>query len=200
MDSAKYRKVFSALPEIETERLLLRKMTLADAGEMYAYSSLSEVTRHLLWSPHINIDETKGYIEYVLREYRRGDFADWGVVLKDTKAFIGTIGFAAVDTKNNSGEIGYVLNPVYQGRGLMSEAVKAILRVGFILLGLRRVQARIMEENISSARLVEKAGFRYEGTLRDALYVKGAYRTIKMYAMLSADYFSALTGTSALTG
>ncbi len=190
MDSSKYRKVFSSLPETETERLILRKIVMADANDMYAYASLSEVTKYLLWSPHLNIEETKGYIEYLQREYRRGNNADWGIVLKSTKVFIGTIGFASIDTRGNWGEIGYVLNPAYHGRGLMTEAVRAVLRVGFAYLGLHRIQARIMEGNNASMRLVENLGFRYEGTLRDSLFVKGAYRTIKIYSMLSDDYFA----------
>ena len=190
MDNSKYRKVFSSLPELETERLILKKIVMANANDMYAYASLSEVTKYLLWSPHLNIDETKGYIEYIQREYRKGNYADWGITLKSTGVFIGTIGFADIDTRNNRGEIGYVLNPAYHGRGFMTEAIQAVLKIAFAYLGLRRVQARIMAGNVASERLVERIGFRYEGTLRDHLYIKGAYRTIRIYSMLSDDYFA----------
>ena len=81
MDSSKYRKVFSSLPQLETERLILKKIEMANANDMFAYASLSEVTKYLLWSPHLNIEETRGYIEYLQREYRRGNYADWGLNL-----------------------------------------------------------------------------------------------------------------------
>ena len=190
MDSSKYRKLFSALPELETERLILKKIEMKNANDMFAYASLSEVTKYLLWSPHLNIEETKGYIEYIQREYRRGNYADWGINLKSTGVFIGTIGFADIDTKNNRGEIGYVLNPAYQGQGYMTEALQAVLKVAFAYLGLRRVQARIMAGNVASERLAERVGFKYEGTLRDHLLVKGAYRTIRIYGLLAEEYFS----------
>ena len=76
MDDRSYRGLFGDLPELKTERLTLRKMEMSDANDMYSYASLDEVTRYLLWTPHLNIDETKGYIEYVRREYRKGSVAD----------------------------------------------------------------------------------------------------------------------------
>ncbi|MFA6730227.1 MAG: GNAT family protein [Eubacteriales bacterium] len=191
MDNTKYRKVFSALPELTTERLILKKIVPENAGDMYSYASLGEVTKYLLWSPHLNLAETKGYIEYLQREYKRGNYADWGITYKENGAFIGTIGFANLDTNNNWGEIGYVLNPDYHGKGIMTEAVKVILKVGFAYLGLHRIQARIMEGNDASVRLVERLGFRKEGVFRDHIYVKGSYRTIIVYSMLYDDFFAA---------
>lgn len=188
MDDARYRKVFTHLPEIETDRLVLKRISAENANDMFAYASLSEVTKYLLWSPHLNLFETKGYIEYLQREYRRGNYADWGLNLKETGVFVGTVGFADIDLKNNCGEIGYVLNPAYQGKGLMTEAVKAVLKVAFEALTLNRVQLRIMEENIPSIRLAERCRFTYEGTFRQAMIVKEKYRTLKVYSMLFSDY------------
>ena len=62
MDTVKLRRVFASLPVLETERLVLRRITQENAYDMFAYASLSDVTKYLLWSPHINIDETRGYI------------------------------------------------------------------------------------------------------------------------------------------
>ncbi len=78
MDNYKYRKIFSDLPVIETERLILKKVVPENANDMYAYSSLDQVTRYLLWNPHLNIEETKGYIDYLQKQYRKGNYADWG--------------------------------------------------------------------------------------------------------------------------
>ena len=108
MDDRSYRGLFGDLPELKTERLTLRKMEMSDANDMYSYASLDEVTRYLLWTPHLNIDETKGYIEYVRREYRKGSVADWAISLDSESRMIGTVGFSAVDRENNSVELGYM--------------------------------------------------------------------------------------------
>ena len=189
MDSSRYRRAFSSLPELTTRRLILRKIAVENTADMYSYASLESVTKYLLWTPHLNMHETKGYIEYLQREYRKGNYADWGITYKENNVFIGTIGFANIDTDNNSGEIGYVLNPQYHHKGIMTEALTRVLEFAFGTLSLHRVQLRIMEGNEPSVKLAERMGFTYEGTLRDVILCKGSYRTVKFYSMLDDDYF-----------
>ena len=189
MDDRKYKSVFANLPILETERLIMKKIEMKNAYDMYSYASEYEVSRFLLWTPHVNLDETKGLIEYLVRQYKRGSCFDWGLNLKESGEFVGTCGFASVDMKNNKAEIGYVLSHRYRGKGYMTEAVNEVLRVAFILLGLNRVEARIMEGNQASIRFAAAKGFRHEGTAINSLLVKGEYKTIHQYAMLSRDYF-----------
>lgn len=191
MNDSRYRHIFSDLPVLETDRLILKKIEQENAADMFAYASLGETTRYLLWSPHLNMDETRGYIEYLRREYKKGNYGDWGITLKENNVFIGTIGFADIDLKNNSGELGYVLNPAYQGKGYMQEAMKRLLSLCFEQLLVKRIQLRIMQENLLSVHLAERVGFVKEGTLRDLLLVKGKYRTIHIYSMTDNDYFGA---------
>ncbi|MDL2287730.1 GNAT family N-acetyltransferase [Eubacteriales bacterium OttesenSCG-928-G02] len=191
MDNYRYRKLFSNLPQIDTERLLLKKIVIENAGDMYEYASLNVVSKYLLWSPHLNLHSTKGYIEYLQREYKKGSYADWGITLKSENKFIGTIGFSNIDLENNNAEIGYVLNPSYWGNGYMGEALEAVIRLTFDSLHIRRLQARIMEGNTASEKIMLKLGFKYEGTLRDYLLVKGEYRNIKFYSLLETEYYAA---------
>ena len=190
MDSSRYRHAFSQLPQLETKRLILKKIAIENSADMYSYSSLESVTKYLLWSPHLNIHETKGYIEYLQREYRKGNYADWGITYKENGVFIGTIGFANIDMDNNSGEIGYVLNPAYHRRGIMTEALERVLEFAFGTLAMHRVQLRIMDGNEASVKLAEKMGFKYEGMLRDSILCKGAYRTVRYYSMIENEYFA----------
>jgi ribosomal-protein-alanine N-acetyltransferase len=161
---------------------------MANANDMYAYASLDQVTRYLLWTPHLNIEETKGYIEYLQKQYRRGNYADWGLNCKADGVFIGTCGFANMDFQNNKGELGYVLSPSYQGKGYMKEAVLAILKLSYLELGLERVELRIMEGNKASVKFAESVGFKYEGTTRNSLYLRGEYKTILHYSLLKEEY------------
>ncbi|MBR6594838.1 MAG: GNAT family N-acetyltransferase [Clostridia bacterium] len=189
MDDRKYRKVFRDLPVLQTDRLYLRKISPEDLFDMYEYASEDEVSRYLLWSPHLNIAETRGHIEFLQKQYRKGQATDWGVALKASNKLIGTCGFANVDLHNNKAEIGYVLSHRHRGKGYMREAVRRVLALGFGELGLNRIEARILEGNTRSERLAESVGMRLEGTLKQALLIKGKYKTFSYYAITAEDYY-----------
>ena len=183
MNNMNFRRVFRDLPRMETDRLILKKISVSDAEDMYSYASLNSVTRFLLWSPHLNIEDTRGYIEFLNRQYKKGAYADWGVFLKSEDRLIGATGFADFDFENNTGEVGYVLNPAYQGNGYMSEAVLAVLSVAFDRIGLERVNLRIMEENKPSMRLARRLGFDFIKVGEEPLNVKGEDKIIHYYSL-----------------
>ena len=79
--------VFADLPELETERLLLRRMRLDDAQDMFAYASDPEVTRYVLFDTHRSVEDSEAFLRFAVEGYERGDFGGWGVVLKDSGAF-----------------------------------------------------------------------------------------------------------------
>ena len=180
--------IFSRMPVLETERLMLRPMRVSDAPAMFEYAQSPDVTRYLLWRPQPNIEHTRSYLEYLAGRYRVGMHYEWAVILKEEDRMIGTCGFCAVDCPNNKGEIGYVLNPKYRGKGIMPEAVRRVLRFGFDMMGLHRIEARYMIGNDASRRVMEKVGMQFEGIHREAMLVKGAYRDIGMCAILSSAY------------
>lgn len=180
--------IFSHMPRLETERLLLRPIRVSDAEDMFAYARDPEVTRYLLWHPHPNIEHTRSYLEYLAGRYRLGMHYEWGVILKEESRMIGTCGFVSIDCTHRKAEIGYVLNPQYRGLGLMPEAVQRVLAFGFDMLSLHRIEARYMVGNNASRHVMEKVGMHFEGVQREAMLVKGAYRDIGMCAILSPEY------------
>lgn len=179
--------IFSNIPSLNTDRLLLRKIKVSDAEDMFAYAKLSQVTRYLTWKPHPNIEHTREYLKYLSTRYAAGDFYDWAVVLKEENKMIGTCGFTRFDLQNNSAEIGYVLNPEYVGRGYATEAANAVIDFGFNRLGLHRIEARYMSGNIASKRVMEKLGMKPEGILREAYYVNGSYKTVGICSLLVSE-------------
>lgn len=181
-------RIFSKMPELETPRLLLRPMRVSDAADMFEYAKSPDVTRYLLWAPHADIGYTKRFLAYIERRYRIGMHYEWAVVLKETGRMIGTCGFAAIDPNHNCGELGYVLAPAQHGKGLMTEAALRVLRFGFEELELHRIEARYMEGNDASRRLMERIGMRFEGIKRDSMLVKGAYRNIGTCAILAHEF------------
>lgn len=181
-------QLFSHIPTLETERLSLRGMRVSDAEDMFAYAQYEPVTRYLTWTPHPNVKHTKEYLTYVSQRYRTGDFFDWAIVSREDGRMIGTCGFTAFDFPSDSAEIGYVLNPVYHGRGLATEAVREVIRFGFEELKLHRIEAKFMKENTRSQKLMERVGMQFEGYAREALKIKGEYRTIGRCGILRQEW------------
>ena len=180
--------IFSRIPILETERLILRRMKVEDAGDMYEYACQPEVTKYLTWSPHTSRDYTRDYLTYVQKQYEEGEYYDWALIYKEEMKMIGTCGFTSFDDENNAGEIGYVLNPDYWGKGLAAEAVREVLKFGFQRLNLHRIEAKHIEGNNQSRRVMEKCGMSYEGTHRSSMYIKGEYRTICICAILREEF------------
>ena len=184
----KVRAVLKNLPTLETERLILRKMTLDDAKAVFAYASDPEVTHYVIWEMHRTIEDSTAFLELALGKYESGGEPDWGIVYKGGHCFVGTCGFVNWEDDHARAEIGYVLHKDYWGRGLMPEAVRAMIGFGFRKMGLNRIEARCIAKNTASARVMEKAGMTYEGTLREREFVKGAYRDMKLYSVLRSEY------------
>lgn len=188
MKKEKIYRIFSRMPVLETDRLLLRPMRVGDAEDMYDYAKREEVTKYLLWSPHKSFFFTKDYLSYIECRYSAGDFYDWAVVEKESGRMIGTCGFTSFDFTNDVGEIGYVLNPDFHGKGYGTEAATRVVAFGFKNLELHRIEAKFMEGNAASLRVMEKLGMTFEGYRRDAMFVKGKYRTIGVSAVLRQEY------------
>ena len=188
MNDYNFRRVFRSLPTLKTARLTLRKISFNDAEDMYTYASLNTVTRFLLWEPHLNIEETRGYIEYVNKRYKKGTYADWGISLNSENTFIGTVGFADINYEENIAEIGYVLNPSYHGKGYMTEAVSAVLKIAFEDIGFDKVVLRIIDENAASIRLALRLGFTLPENGNKQLEIKGIQRTVCHYELKKENY------------
>ncbi len=181
--------ILANLPTIETERLLLRKITLNDASDMFEYASNPEVSEYTMWSTHVSIEDTKYFLKSLTKMYKRKELVDWGIVHKAEKKFIGTCGFVEWSMTHNRAEIGYALSARYWGEGYMSEAVNAIIEFGFREMLLNRIVGRCKVDNIASARVMEKVGMQLEGILRQQLFVKGRYWDLKIYSLLREEFF-----------
>ena len=180
--------LFKKIPDLSTDRLLLRKIKLNDAPDMYEYSKDADVTKYLLWDPHPNVEHTRNYIDYLQDRYRDGKYYDWAIVLKSSGKMIGTCGFSAINAEHRSAEVGYVLNPAFRGQGYAGEALSAVLEFAFRRMQLNRVEAKCVAENESSERVMQKVGMTFEGIARSALFIKGQYRDIKIYSLLRTEY------------
>lgn len=182
---------FARLPVIDTPRLTLRRMTMKDAGDLYEYSRDPEVARHVLWTAHRSVWDTKAYIRYVLQQYRLGEPSSWCIVERASGKAIGTIGFMSFSAENSTVEVGYSLARSHWNRGMMAEALQAVLKEVFTVLRLHRVEAQHFSANPSSGRVMEKCGMSHEGHLRQRIWNKGEFMDVEMWAILRRDWLKA---------
>lgn len=153
---------------LETKRLWLRPVTLEDADDMFEYGSDEETVTYV-FPIHNKLEDTR---KSIAGYFMNAPLGKYGIQLKDSGKLIGTIDIRVDDT-NNIGEIGYVLNKAFWGKGYVPEAAKELLRLSFEKLGLMRVFAFHDEQNPNSGRVMEKIGMSIEGRTPNARMWKG---------------------------
>ena len=187
--SEKVRDTFKCPPELESERLIYKKILPENAQDMYDYSKLEEVTRYLLWTPHISLVQTEKYIKLLQKKYDNGSFWDFGLNYKENGKFIGTCGITSTEDETYTVEIGYVLAPEYWGKGIATEAAMNVMRYCFETFGAKRICGKFMEGNNGSMHVMTKLGMTLEGIYRRSMYVKGDYKTIHVYEITRERFF-----------
>lgn len=155
---------------IETDRLILRRYVIEDADAMYKnWAFDSEVTKFLTWQPHSSVDVSRSIIEDWLKEYSDEKYYHWAIVLKDNgNEPIGGISVVHMKEDISMVHIGYCLGRAWWRRGIMSEALKAVMDFMFDTVEVNRVEARHDPMNPNSGKVMQKCGMKYEGTLRSA--------------------------------
>ena len=175
---------------IRTERLLLRPYALADVDALYAYQRLPEVHRYLYTEPR-----SRSEVEALVAERAgvraltgAGQALDLVADLAQTGELVGDCVLFWHSQEHQQGEVGYVFNPAYQGRGYATEVVGALLRLGFDGLGMHRITGRLDARNVASARVLERAGLRREAHLVENEIVKGEWTDELIYAILRGEW------------
>lgn len=183
-----FQSVFLHLPRLETERLILRRVRLRDAQDMFVYSKDDEVSRHVLWDTHKTLSDSVACCRAIKRQYRYGLPSTFAIELKETGHMIGTIGFMWINTEHRSAEVGYSLSRAYWNRGLTTEALRKVLEFAFEDLDLHRVEAQYEVDNPASGRVMEKCGMTCEGLMHDRVFNKGHYSDVYVYAILKNQF------------
>jgi len=180
--------LFDEMPVLETERLIIRRLEMRDAPDIYEYGRDPQVAQHVLWDPYTSVGEARSYIRYMLRKYRAGEPSSWGIEEKATGHIVGTIGYMWYQRDNNACELGYSLARRLWNKGIMTEALTAVVKYSFEVLRIHRIEAQHETDNGASGAVMRKCGMTKEGTLRSRLYNKGKYVDVDLYAILREDY------------
>ncbi|MDA3645580.1 GNAT family N-acetyltransferase [Saccharopolyspora indica] len=182
--------MFTVTAPIATDRLLLRPFTSDDVDDVWAYQRQPEVARHLLWEARDRA-QTEAAVEQMARETALvddGDCLSLAVVLPETDQIAGQVELVWRSREDRQGEVGYVFNPDFQGKGLATEATSALLRLGFEGLDLHRIIGRCSAHNLASAKLMERLGMRREAHFVDSMRIRGSWREELVYAMLQREW------------
>lgn len=180
---------FFETPTLETHRLLLRRITMADHDDWLAVWHSPGVLDFLIdFEGRPQGEVARAIIDWADRIFREKSGIRWAITLKPSDRMIGSCGFHLYDRRDSRVEIGYELHAEYWRRGIMSEATEAVLQFCFERLGARRVEADVVEGNAASAALLKKAGFTLEGIWRERVFKRGAYHSLWQFGLLAPEY------------
>jgi ribosomal-protein-alanine N-acetyltransferase len=183
------------IPEITTQRLLLRPLELADAPDIQNLAADRDVASTTESIPHPYLKGmAESWVESSRRKFQRGELVNFAITLISDGAFIGAIGLR-IDAENNEAEVGYWLGKPYWGQGYATEAAAPVIQYAFWELGLDRVRAFHFTQNPASGRVLEKVGMAYKGRLNQAQEKWGELVDLEEYEILKSDLGAAATGT-----
>jgi len=174
---------------IRTRRLILEDMTREDLPGLRKIARDPSVMKYvLIWLE--NDEQISRFLDRAIEEARREDRKGFilAVRILPTWQFAGFAMLEIDPGQVNTAEAGCVLLPEYWKSGYASEILSALLGFGFLDLSLHRVYAKCDELNLQSVRVLEKGGLRYEGTLREHVWLRDHWRSTRYYGMLAGEY------------
>jgi ribosomal-protein-alanine N-acetyltransferase len=172
-------------PVLSTGRLILRRVDKKDAPEVFAMRSSPEVMKYIDRLRATSMDDALDFIQRVDDLVDNNNGITWAITLKDDDTMIGSIGLWRIVKEHYRAEIGYMMQPSFQGKGLMNEAMIATLDYGFKELKLHSVEANVNPANAASARILEKHGFVREAYFKENFYFNGKFLDTFIFSLLA---------------
>jgi ribosomal-protein-alanine N-acetyltransferase len=180
---------FSPFPNLETERLILRRPTMADVDESYKYRADPQLMQFI---PHRLAHQRSDVVEAIERinmMIDRNEGIHWAITPKgEEDVLMGMIGYVRMNKDHHRGEIGYMLHTPYHGKGVIQEAFLAAVDYGFNEMKLHSIEAIVNCLNTPSKKLLERAGFSKDAYFRDYLHHEGKYMDVNIYSLLAEDW------------
>lgn len=175
--------------KMDSNLVFLREMEEKDWIDVHEYASKEIVCQYQPWGPN-NEQESKDFVNQVMKDTKsteRTRFV-YSIVDKESGKMIGAGEFNIRDSQNRSGEIGYILNPSFWGKGIATEVAELLIKFGFTQLKLHRIFATCDPRNIASSKVLEKTGMLKEGTMRQDLLLKDGWRDSLLYSILEDEW------------
>lgn len=179
---------FEPFPILETERLILQRFERGHFENMFELRSNDEVMRYVERPRPVSVDEMEAFLKTNDELLEKKEGIAWVIMLKEPSVMVGTIGFWRMKKEHYRAEIGYMLLPQYWKKGIMGEAMNAVLSYAFDKMKLHSVEADINPDNEASAAILERFGFIREAFFRENFYWKGVFLNSAIYSLLEHDY------------
>lgn len=178
---------FDPFPIIETNRLILRRMTLTDAPDYFLLRSNVDAMKHICKPLQTSLKEAEELIYKVNEMINFNEGIGWALCLKEDNRMIGTVSFHKIDKANYRAEIGYMLFPFFWRKGIISEAVNAIIDFGFNVLKFHSIEAHIDPTNIGSEKVLTKCHFVKEAYYKENYYFDGRFLDTAVFSLINPN-------------
>lgn len=179
---------FNPFPEITTKKLLLRQITEKDVNEIFFLRSDERVMRYIDKARAETLDDAYEFIRKIADLEERTDAVTWAICPKGDSKLIGTILFWNIKKEHFRAEVGYVLHPDYWGKGIMQEAITAVIDYGFKVMKLHSIEANVNPGNAASIKLLERNKFIREAYFREDYYYNGKFLDTAIYSLLIHEW------------
>ncbi len=179
---------FNPFHNLETKRLLLRKLSNSDVKEVFAIRSNANVMQYIPRPPLQNEAEALEHITMINDKIEKNEGINWAITLKGNPKLIGIIGHFRIQPQNYRSEIGYIISPEYHGQGIVTEAIEEIVRYGFEELKLHSIEAIIDPRNLASERALQKNGFTKEAHILENEFFDGQFIDTVIYSLLKRNF------------
>ena len=176
---------FNPFHDLETERLLLRRVDNNDYKEVLALRSNPETMKYIPRPLLKNEEEAFAHIAMIENKIINKEGINWAITIKDDPRLIGIIGHYRIQLENYRAEIGYMILPEFNGLGIVTEAVKEVVKYGFDIMKLHSIEAVIDPDNIASAKVLEKNGFVKEADFKENEFHEGHFYDSVIYSILN---------------
>lgn len=176
---------FSPFPNLETEHLYLRRVVKEDVNEVFTLRSNPETMKYIPRPLLVTNEDALEHIKMIDAKIENNEGVNWAITLKDNQKLIGIIGLYKIKPEHFRAEIGYMLLPEHQGKGIIVEAIKETLNYGFEIMKLHSIEAIIDPDNYASERVLQKSGFVKEAHLKENEYYEGRFLDTVIYSILN---------------
>lgn len=149
----------SSFPTLITNRLMLRRLNEDDDRAIFELRSNNIVNQFIDRPTQVSITEARDFITFINNYIDTSNSNYWAITLKDNTNVVGTICLWNFSEDKTLAELGYELHPTYQGLGIMSEAITAVLNYAITTIHLKELDAFTHKENINSMKFLNKHGF-----------------------------------------
>lgn len=176
---------FNPFPVLSTERLQLRQVNEPDVNEIFFLRSDKRVLQYLDRTPAKSNEDALTFIKKINELENNNDGINWGITLQGGEKLIGTICYWNITKEHHRAEVGYVLHPDQQGKGIMQEAMDSVIDYGFNIMKLHSIEANVNPNNTASIKLLERNKFTREGYFKENYFYNDKFLDSAIYSLLA---------------